>query len=149
MCKLNGRHKVMVANYIRFPIFRMQQNRVSTKGRHLQRSDRKWEAQLWQICTAGRLERECTEDTTLNGVEVPKGLLVCSSVYTIHHDPTTWPEPEKFNPYRYNSQIRTHFPVFLLFISENQISNGECNQLSGTTQSKEFLFQVLPHCVCL
>ena len=70
--------------------------------------------------TPRRLERECTKDTTLNGMKIPKGLLVCSSVYAIHHDPTIWPEPHKFNPYRYNCQTGKMFSLWLLFSLENK-----------------------------
>ena len=37
-------------------------------------------------------------------MDIPKGLLVQIPVYAIHHDPKIWPEPEKFNPYRFSHE---------------------------------------------
>ena len=33
-----------------------------------------------------------------------RGMLIQIPMYVIHHDPTIWPEPEKFDPYRFTSE---------------------------------------------
>ena len=43
-------------------------------------------------------------DTKIKDLEVPKGMIVAVPVYAIHHDPNIWPEPEKFNPYRFTPE---------------------------------------------
>ena len=47
-----------------------------------------------------RTDRECSRDTTVGGINLPKDSKVSVQIYAIHHDPEIWPEPEKFNPYR-------------------------------------------------
>jgi len=48
--------------------------------------------------------RKATEDLTLGGVEVPKGTVVTISIPTIHHLPEFWPEPDKFDPFRFSAE---------------------------------------------
>ncbi|KAI0244007.1 cytochrome P450-dit2 [Massospora cicadina] len=45
--------------------------------------------------------RVATKDTTLCGYDIPKGTAIIPDVYAMHNDPEYWPEPEKFNPYRF------------------------------------------------
>ena len=40
-------------------------------------------------------------DTTINGVFVPKDMLIMIPVLYLHMNPDVWPEPEKFDPERY------------------------------------------------
>ena len=47
-----------------------------------------------------RLERETAEDTVVNGVFFPKGMLVAISVWALNYDPEIWENPEEFNPER-------------------------------------------------
>ena len=49
----------------------------------------------------------------MNGIDIPKGTLLQIPVYAIHHYPEVWPEPEKFNPYRYEcSKLTIHLSFF-------------------------------------
>ncbi len=41
------------------------------------------------------------DDTTIAGYNVPKGCLVVSNLWSIHHDPEVWDKPDEFNPERF------------------------------------------------
>ena len=51
-----------------------------------------------------RTERLCASDTRIGDIDIPKGMAVQIPIYAIHHDPKIWPEPEKFDPYRFTSE---------------------------------------------
>ena len=51
-----------------------------------------------------RTERLCASDTRIGDIDIPKGLNIQIPIYAIHHDPKIWPEPEKFDPYRFTSE---------------------------------------------
>lgn len=57
------------------------------------------------VCTFcfDRFERIASEDYQLGEYHLPKGMIISVPVYSLHHDPNVWPEPEKFNPERYIS----------------------------------------------
>ena len=58
-----------------------------------------------------RTERECCSDTRIGNMDISKGMLIQIPMYAIHHDPKIWPEPEKFNPYRFTSEEKAkHAP---------------------------------------
>lgn len=56
---------------------------------------------------AARIDRVCSADFEYtdsgNGatIKIPKGQIVAASIWSIHHDPDNYSEPEKFNPDRY------------------------------------------------
>ena len=54
-----------------------------------------------------RIDRESSKDIIINGLEIPKGMAVTIPIYAIHHDPKIWPEPEKFNPYRFTPEEKS------------------------------------------
>lgn len=54
---------------------------------------------------ANRLERMTKASVEINGVTIPKGTTIMVPVYTLHRDPTLWPEPEVFKPERYYTDI--------------------------------------------
>ncbi|XP_072051373.1 cytochrome P450 2J4-like [Amphiura filiformis] len=42
-----------------------------------------------------------SNDTTLAGYNIPKGSVVISNLWGVHHDPETWPNPDQFHPERF------------------------------------------------
>lgn len=54
------------------------------------------------------LLRECTKEYTIPGTDVTieKGTRVIVPIMGIQHDPDIYPEPEKFNPDRFNAAER-------------------------------------------
>lgn len=55
---------------------------------------------------ANRLERMSKASVEVNGVTIPKGTVIMVPVYTLHHDPALWPEPDAFKPERYSDGLR-------------------------------------------
>ncbi|XP_051155958.1 cytochrome P450 4C1-like [Leptopilina boulardi] len=45
--------------------------------------------------------RLLTEDTELDGYTIPKGANIGISIFSVHRDPETWPNPMKFDPDRF------------------------------------------------
>lgn len=63
-----------------------------------------------------QLDRVCAEDITIRGVHIPKDMIIIIPVYSIHRDPKYWPEPDTFDPERFNPDKKhsrhpyAHFP---------------------------------------
>jgi len=53
------------------------------------------------------LNRVCTEEINLpsSNLHIPKGTLVTIPVFGLHRDPALYPNPEKFDPERFNADV--------------------------------------------
>ncbi|XP_059488623.1 cytochrome P450 6k1-like [Neocloeon triangulifer] len=54
----------------------------------------------------GVMNRICTKNYTIPGtdVKIEEGTAVAIPVYALHHDPQYWPDPERFDPERFNEK---------------------------------------------
>lgn len=48
------------------------------------------------------LMRECTKECKVKDLTVPKGGVIFIPIYSMHRDPTIWPNPEKYDPERFS-----------------------------------------------
>jgi len=56
------------------------------------------------------MTRECAHDYDLNGITIPAGMKIEIPIYSIHHDPELWPDPEKFDPDRFSPENKGRIP---------------------------------------
>ncbi|NWS25017.1 CP3A9 protein, partial [Polioptila caerulea] len=52
----------------------------------------------------GRIERTCKRDVEINGVTIPKGVVVTIPPYVLHRNPEYWPNPDEFRPERFRKE---------------------------------------------
>ncbi|EHH52027.1 hypothetical protein EGM_12391 [Macaca fascicularis] len=62
---------------------------------------------------AMRLERVCKKDVEINGISIPKGVVVMIPSYVLHHDPKYWTEPEKFLPERFSKKNKDNIDPYI------------------------------------
>jgi cytochrome P450 len=54
--------------------------------------------------------REAVRDTTIGGLAIPRRHIVLISIYTTHHDPRFYPEPDAFRPERWLDGLERRLP---------------------------------------
>ncbi|XP_006898398.1 PREDICTED: cytochrome P450 4F6-like [Elephantulus edwardii] len=96
------------------------------------------------------ISRRCTQDVGLpDGRVIPKGNICTISIFGTHHNPSVWPEPEVYNPFRFdpeNPQKRSS----LAFIPFSAGPRNCIGQAFALTEMKVVLaltllrFRVLP-----
>lgn len=55
---------------------------------------------------AAALSREAVRDIAVDGYRVPAGTLLGFGIWAVHHDPTLWPDPLRFDPERFRPDRR-------------------------------------------
>ena len=84
-----------------------------------------------RISTPGPLAtpHKTTVDTTLQGYNIPKGTTVLTNLWSLHHDPDIWDEPNVFRPERFLDKAGTFVPPetdrFLPFSAGRRVCVGE------------------------
>ncbi|MGB6590144.1 MAG: cytochrome P450 [Candidatus Nitrosopolaris sp.] len=59
--------------------------------------------------------RQAIHDCKIGEYTIPAGSTILISQYLMHRDKRFFPEPERFNPERWNSETRTNLPRFSYF----------------------------------
>jgi cytochrome P450 len=70
------------------------------------------------------ISRAAKVDTELDGHFIPKNTPVGVSMYTIHHDPQFWPNPDVFDPERFRSEAKQYPFSFLPFSLGKRVCIG-------------------------
>jgi steroid 17alpha-monooxygenase/17alpha-hydroxyprogesterone aldolase len=70
-----------------------------------------------------------TVDTTLQGYSIPKGTTVLTNLWSLHHDPEIWDDPNEFRPRRFLNEGGNFVPPkaerFLPFLAGRRGCLGE------------------------
>lgn len=56
--------------------------------------------------------RVLKQPTRVGGVDLPAGVAIGCSIYLVHFDPVTWPDPERFDPTRFLDHKPTPYTFF-------------------------------------
>ncbi|XP_064136966.1 cytochrome P450 4F3-like isoform X1 [Loxodonta africana] len=96
------------------------------------------------------ISRCCTQDIVFpDGRVIPKGVICLISIFGTHHNPSVWPNPEVYDPFRFNSE-NTQKRSPLAFIPFSAGPRNCIGQTFAMTEMKVVLaltllrFRVLP-----
>ena len=64
---------------------------------------------------AWAIGRRTREDYAIGGYTIPAKSILLMSPWVVHRDPRWWPEPERFNPYRWHPDEAAKRPKFAYF----------------------------------
>lgn len=65
--------------------------------------------------SASALPRQAVKPVVLGGYTVPKGAVVMTGTWAVHHDARFWPDPEAFRPERWTPEAKAGRPKFAYF----------------------------------
>uniref|UniRef100_A0A3Q2ICE2 Cytochrome P450 family 4 subfamily F member 8 n=1 Tax=Equus caballus TaxID=9796 RepID=A0A3Q2ICE2_HORSE len=105
---------------------------------------------LWLHPPAVSISRCCTQDIVLpDGRVIPKGIICLISIFGTHQNPSVWPDPEVYNPFRFDPE-NTKERSPLAFIPSSAGPRNCIRQTFAMTEMKVVLvltllrFRVLP-----
>ncbi|XP_041486314.1 cytochrome P450 4F4 [Microtus oregoni] len=96
------------------------------------------------------IARRCTQDVGLpDGRVIPKGVVCMISIFGTHHNPTVWPDPEVYDPFRFDPEnIKDRSPLaFIPFSAGPMNCIGQTfamNEMKVALALTLLRFRVLP-----
>jgi cytochrome P450 len=100
---------------------------------------------------AWAIPRTAIEDDVIDGHRIPKGASILIPIHAIHHDTRFWPDPETFDPSRFEPERarRRHRSAYLPFGGGRRICIGSSFALMEATliaaiMSQRFVYDVVP-----
>ena len=100
---------------------------------------------------AWAIPRTAVEDDVIDGHRIPKGASILIPIHAIHHDERFWPEPETFDPSRFEPERARgrHRSAYLPFGGGRRICIGSSFALMEATLiaailSQRFVYDLVP-----
>uniref|UniRef100_A0ABK0LHX7 Cytochrome P450, family 4, subfamily f, polypeptide 4 n=1 Tax=Rattus norvegicus TaxID=10116 RepID=A0ABK0LHX7_RAT len=96
------------------------------------------------------ISRRCTQDIVLpDGRVIPKGVICIINIFATHHNPTVWPDPEVYDPFRFDPEnIKDRSPLaFIPFSAGPRNCIGQTfamNEMKVALALTLLRFRVLP-----